>query len=65
MTTQIKFGMCFQYWWHWLDPNPIHSINGHYKGKVNFTMSGLWQIQLKLAKNGVLLSDQIYFETTL
>jgi hypothetical protein len=45
--------------------NPIHSINGHYKGKVNFTMSGLWQIQLKLAKNGVLLSDQIYFETTL
>lgn len=45
--------------------NPVHAANGHYKGKVNFTMTGLWRINLKLYKDGVLISDDQYFETTL
>lgn len=45
--------------------NPVISSNGHYKGKVNFTMSGLWQIKVKLFKNGVLLSEDQYFEITI
>jgi hypothetical protein len=45
--------------------NPVHQSEGHYKGKVNFTMTGLWQVKLKLYKNGVLISDDQYFEMTL
>lgn len=45
--------------------NPVITANGHYKGKVNFTMSGLWQIKLKFFKNGVLLSEDQYFEITI
>ncbi len=26
--------------------DPVHKINGHYAGKVNFTMTGLWRINL-------------------
>ena len=26
--------------------NPVHIGNGHYKGKVNFTMTGLWQLNM-------------------
>ena len=26
--------------------NPIHIGNGHYKGKVNFTMTGLWRLNV-------------------
>jgi len=32
--------------------NPIHIKNGHYKGKVNFTMTGDWRINLELKKDG-------------
>jgi len=45
--------------------NPVHNAKGHYKGKVNFTMTGLWQVKLKLFKNGTLLSSDQYFEITL
>lgn len=45
--------------------NPIHTVNGHYKGKVNFTMSGLWQIKLKLFKNDILISEDQFFEITI
>ncbi len=45
--------------------NPVHTSEGHYTGKLNFTMSGLWEIQLKLYKNGVLLTDKLKFEITL
>jgi hypothetical protein len=45
--------------------NPVHTQNGHYKGKVNFTMTGLWQIKLKLYKNGNLISSDQSFEMTL
>lgn len=45
--------------------NPVHIGNGHYKGKVNFTMTGLWQVKLKLYKNAIVLSSDQYFEITL
>jgi len=45
--------------------NPVLTSNGHYVGKVNFTMTGLWRINLKLYKNGTLISSDQYFETTL
>lgn len=45
--------------------NPVLTSNGHYVGKVNFTMTGLWRINLKLFKNGTLISSDQYFETTL
>lgn len=32
--------------------NPIFTTNGHYKGKVNFTMTGDWRIDLELTKAG-------------
>ncbi len=32
--------------------NPVLSRNGHYKGKVNFTMTGDWRINLVLNKDG-------------
>jgi hypothetical protein len=44
--------------------NPVHTAKGHYTGKLNFTMTGLWRIQLKLSKNGKLLTDQIFFDIT-
>ncbi len=45
--------------------SPVHTQNGHYMGKTNFTMSGLWKIQLKLFKNGILISDQVIFDYTI
>lgn len=45
--------------------DPTHTANGHYNGKLNFTMTGLWRIQLKLFKNGTLLTDKIYFDITI
>ncbi len=33
--------------------NPVLIKNGHYKGKVNFTMTGDWKINLDLTKGGV------------
>lgn len=45
--------------------NPIPFANGHYVGKVNFTMTGLWRVKLKLYKNGTLISDDQFFEITL
>jgi len=45
--------------------SPVLTSNGHYKGKVNFTMTGLWKIQLKLYQDTVLLADQIFFDIVL
>jgi hypothetical protein len=42
--------------------NPVHTGNGHYKGTVNFTMTGDWRIHLKLTRNGRLISDKAYFD---
>ncbi|OYU96436.1 MAG: hypothetical protein CFE21_08560 [Bacteroidetes bacterium B1(2017)] len=45
--------------------NPLHTANGHYLGKSNFTMSGVWEIRLSLYKNTNLLSDQLVFNYTI
>lgn len=45
--------------------NPVTDGNGHYRGKVNYTMSGLWHIKLNIYKNSTLISNDQYFETTL
>lgn len=42
--------------------NPLLTANGHYAGKVNFTMSGDWRIHVKLRKDGVLIDDTHYFD---
>jgi hypothetical protein len=41
--------------------NPVHIGNGHYKGKVNFTMTGEWKVNVDVQKNGNTISDNLYF----
>ena len=45
--------------------NPTFMGNGHYKGKVNYTMSGLWKIDVTVLRNGTEISNNTYFEVTL
>lgn len=45
--------------------NPVNVGNGHYVGKVNYTMTGLWYVHLNIYKNGTLVSNDQYFEMTL
>lgn len=45
--------------------DPVHQGEGHYKGKVNYTMTGLWQVKLKLYRDTSLVSADKYFEMTL
>lgn len=44
--------------------NPIHTGMGHYKGKVNFTMTGLWRVHIHIKKDGILIDDTQYFDIT-
>ena len=44
--------------------NPVSSGNGHYKGKVNFTMTGEWKINVVVKKDGVAVSQNLSFTTT-
>lgn len=44
--------------------NPVHSTNGHYQGKVNFTMTGDWRLNLTLSRGETLLNE-LYFDVTL
>lgn len=32
--------------------NPVHLSKGHYKGKVNFTMTGFWRLNFDFSANG-------------
>lgn len=48
-----------------LNENPTLTANGHYKGNLNFTMSGDWRVYLKLYHNGVLADSSLYFDMTL
>ena len=46
--------------------NPIHYKNGHYKGKVNFTMTGEWKIGIVLNNDTTIgTSANRYFNITL
>lgn len=37
--------------------NPVHTGNGRYKGKVNFSMSGDWRLNITLKKGETVLVD--------
>ncbi len=41
--------------------NPTHAGQGHYKGKVNFTMTGGWRLNLTLSQGDALVTD-LYFD---
>ena len=45
--------------------NPVNTTLGHYVGKVNFTMTGLWNVKLTLKKNGVTIDNKQSFDITL
>lgn len=42
--------------------NPVHTGNGHYKGKVNFTMTGLWRLNLDFRAGEAVADTTQFFE---
>lgn len=44
--------------------NPTHTGNGHYKGKVNFTMTGEWKVNVVVKKDGTPVSNNASFTIT-
>ena len=44
--------------------NPVHTEGGHYKGKVNFTMTGWWRVNLMIKKGDQVVKDNAYFDIT-
>ncbi len=44
--------------------NPVHTRGGHYDGKVNFTMTGLWRMKLELIQNTESIQE-LSFDITL
>jgi hypothetical protein len=45
--------------------NPVGIGNGHYKGKVGFSMTGEWKINVVVKKNGATISKNAFFNVTL
>jgi hypothetical protein len=45
--------------------NPVSVGNGHYKGKVNFTMTGEWKVNVVVKKDGADVSKNLFFTITL
>jgi hypothetical protein len=44
--------------------DPVYTADGHYKGQVNFTMTGWWRLNLTLKKGDTLISDNLSFNIT-
>jgi hypothetical protein len=44
--------------------NPVHTANGHYVGAVNFTMTGMWYVNMTIKEGTDVLDDMNYFELT-
>jgi hypothetical protein len=42
--------------------NPVHIGNGHYKGKVNFTMTGLWRLNFDYMSGAAVADSTQYFD---
>ena len=42
--------------------NPVSVGNGHYKGKVNYTMTGDWRLHFRLKKNDVVIVEDAYVD---
>jgi len=45
--------------------DPVHMNSGHYMGKVNFTMTGVWRIDFNLTDGTHMVDDDQYFEITI
>lgn len=45
--------------------NPYHTSRGHYDGKVNFTMPGLWRINLLIKQGAEVVDSTAYFDVVL
>ena len=44
--------------------DPVHTANGHYKGKVNFTMTGMWRIDLDIYEGTTAKDTTSFFDLT-
>ncbi|MDP1764183.1 MAG: FixH family protein [Sediminibacterium sp.] len=44
--------------------NPVHIKNGHYKGKVNFTMTGLWRLNFDFMSGAAIADTTQSFDIT-
>jgi hypothetical protein len=44
--------------------NPVETTYGHYVGKVNFTMTGYWKVNMVVKKNGNVIKDDLFFDIT-
>lgn len=42
--------------------DPVHTTRGHHKGKVNFTMTGLWHLNLDFKYGNAIADTATYFE---
>jgi hypothetical protein len=42
--------------------NPVHVGKGHYKGKVNFTMTGLWRLNLDFMSGAAVADTTQFFD---
>ena len=42
--------------------DPTHTTKGHYKGKVNFTMTGLWHLNLQFKAGDAIADNSTHFE---
>lgn len=45
--------------------DPTHVADGHYEGQVNFSMTGLWRINLTIMDGTEVVDSTSYFEVTL
>ncbi|HRP31104.1 MAG TPA: FixH family protein [Agriterribacter sp.] len=42
--------------------NPVSTGNGHYTGKVNFTMTGEWRLHFAIKKEGSVIKDDTFLD---
>jgi len=45
--------------------NPVHTEDGHYVGKLNFTMTGWWRVHITLKEGDEIVTDDAYMDITL
>ncbi len=45
--------------------NPVHTENGHYVGKLNFTMTGWWRVHITLKEGEKIITDDAFMDITL
>jgi len=45
--------------------HPAHTGDGHYVGKLNFTMTGWWRVHITLKKGNEIITDDAYMDITL